>query len=110
MGGQSDRGEREPNKPANQMHARLRRGLGELRLAFAVVSHVCSSKSKLRHCKLGRKNRHPKLAAELRPTGLSGSRKTSSAREIDETLLSCIPTTLRPQKNFGPKRCQGPTR
>jgi hypothetical protein len=39
-GDQSDRGEREPNKPANQMHARLRRGLGELRLGFAVVSQA----------------------------------------------------------------------
>src|SRR5215471_6658394 len=39
-GGQSNRGEREPNEPANQMHARLRRGLEALRLAFVVVGHV----------------------------------------------------------------------
>jgi len=39
-GGQSNRGEREPNEPANQMHPRLRRGLGALRLAFVVVGHV----------------------------------------------------------------------
>src|SRR5262249_30267488 len=87
-GGQSKHGEREPNEPANQMRARLRQGLGALRLAFVVVSHVRSSKSRLRHCKPGRKKRHPKLAAELPPTGLSGSRKTSSARKIDETHLS----------------------
>jgi hypothetical protein len=78
-GGQSNRGEREPNEPGNQMRARLRRGLGALRLAFVVVSHVRSS----------------------------------------ETHLSCIPTTLESEsssrhrgrkKNFGPQRCQGPTR
>ena len=54
-GGQSNRGERDPNEPANQMLARLRRGLGALRLAFVGVSHVRCSNSRLRHCKLGRK-------------------------------------------------------
>ena len=39
-GGQSNRGEREPNEPANQIHARLRGGLGALRLVFVVVGHV----------------------------------------------------------------------
>src|SRR5262245_42457635 len=100
------------------MHARLRRGLGALRLAFVVVSHVRSSKSRLRHCK-PKSHQLPKLVAELPPIGLSWSRKTSSAREIDETHLSRIPpalqsdefiTTARPQKSFGPQRRQGPTR
>ena len=63
-GGQSNRGEREPNEPANQMLARLRRGLGALRLAFVGVSHVRCSNSRLRHCKLGRK----KTAWTLRPS------------------------------------------
>src|SRR5262249_26558726 len=62
-GGQSKRGEREPNKPANQMRARLRQGLGALRLAFVVVSHVRSSKSRLRHCKPGRKKTSPEIGS-----------------------------------------------
>ena len=95
-GGQSDRGEREPNKPANQMHARLRRGLGALRLAFVVVSHVRSSNSRLRHCKLGRKKTSPGCR-NWRPNFLRpGCRGRSQ--------------TARPQKNFGPQRRQGPTR
>src|SRR5215472_2811209 len=54
-GGQSKRGEREPNEPGNQMRARLCQGLGALRLAFVVVRHVRSSKSRLQHCKPGRR-------------------------------------------------------
>src|SRR5262249_54117349 len=38
-GGQSNRGEGEQNDPANQIHARLRRGRGALCLVFVVVGH-----------------------------------------------------------------------
>jgi hypothetical protein len=76
------------------MRARLRSGLGALRLAFVVVSHVRSSKSRLDIANQGVKSYQ---AAE---TG--GRASSDRAVAVDHDSAAA--------KKLGPQRCQGPTR